>query len=674
MPDVFEKDIEVVNSQSTAEEQNVIKKLFELVEAKANPWKLAHNEIVKENYNFCELRQWDGADMQLLALADVPTLAIDRINRGLDYINGVRANTGNTMKIVKREQGDDRVASLLQACAEYAEYCGDFQKPRDEAFDSMAKTGMGLRVLGYDPTARGGIGELWCENFPVEDCGWSKTASKELDDISWWWRRTVQSWEDAMADNPEKAGILKGMKTVLASEWEKIKGGSTTGSLVQDYGALVTSGDPSLSYQDQVDKYEFWLRRRIPVRKIGSIQFIPLPDGNVMPVPQVREEAVDYKPQELEQDLGVSVNETWEQFIVASAGNMQNATLLKQSVSKYPFSPLVGMCAAMKKSGQPFSYVEMVIPHQKRINIAWAQKTTFNNKAIKAPLAIKNLDPAMIDSKILNSQLGTILAIGPNEDVINVNITPNVDLQAIEEGQSAREDMDFAAASTEPVLRGQSGSQDSGIKLSMQQNAAVTPLNKWVKAEKLSELAFWRKALHIIIAEFSPERMQRIVGDENFFKIVIGKIDPVKGIPLQPPLQLPLNVDVAHYDVEITDSALSDFNKQQSFNAVESLVSLNVPFTDSYRIQNAPIKDVDSAIASNEEARNDIIRQQQMIIEGLQSQLEMTQKLIPTESKVAMGQAGAKMKKSSNQKKNAQTGASQSQAGMRSMVGGQNFG
>jgi len=211
MPDVFEKDIEVVNSQSTAEEQNVIKKLFELVEAKANPWKLAHNEIVKENYNFCELRQWDGADMQLLALADVPTLAIDRINRGLDYINGVRANTGNTMKIVKREQGDDRVASLLQACAEYAEYCGDFQKPRDEAFDSMAKTGMGLRVLGYDPTARGGIGELWCENFPVEDCGWSKTASKELDDISWWWRRTVQSWEDAMADNPEKAGILKGM-------------------------------------------------------------------------------------------------------------------------------------------------------------------------------------------------------------------------------------------------------------------------------------------------------------------------------------------------------------------------------------------------------------------------------------------------------------------------------
>ena len=46
-----------------------------------------------------------------------------------------------------------------------------------------------------------------------------------------------------------------------------------------------------------------------------------------------------------------------------------------------------------------------------------------------------------------------------------------------------------SAAATEAPLRGESNSGTSGIKFSLQQNAAITPLNTWVKAEKRSELA-----------------------------------------------------------------------------------------------------------------------------------------------------------------------------------------
>lgn len=657
--DLYKDDVKEAPPQQTSVETESIQKLLDYTEPEQNPWRADYLQSLAECYNFVELKQWAGDDVQGLAQYDVPTLAVDRVNRGLDTIRGISDNTGIKKKVQKRELGDERVASILDAVGDYVAYQGNFEEAQEKSRDDMLIVGMGLRKLGFDPEASGGEGELWVEAVNVEDVGWSRCKSKTLRDSNWLWHLQMMDWEDAVSINPEKAPQLKSLKAKLESEWEKKKKSNVKGALAtKDYKNPV-GVEKSYQYPDQVYIYEFWSKRRIPVTKVGTITQLAQPDGQggfvQVPVPQVRLEALDYQPQEGEQVLAKTVIDEWWQYIVASGRNKRQGILLKVEKSKYPFHPFIGTCAEVKKSGQPFGYVERVIPHQKRINIAWAQKVAYNNKSIKSPLVLR--DVKNVDKAIQQSKFGAILNLTGNERVESVNIQPQVNLQAIEEGNMARMDMDFAAAATESPLRGIEESGASGIKLSLQQNAAITPLNKWVKSEKESEREFWRKALYIIIAEFKPERMARIVGEQKFMELVIGPKDPMTGQPLQPPLQLPLQPSVAHYDVMIQDEALSDFNKQQSFNAAMALHQGGVLLKDETLIKSAPIKDVDEFLSSNLQARQDVIRQQQQIIQMLEDKLNMAMKAIPKEKK--NGQAA-----------NAVQGRNQPQAGQRSMLGG----
>jgi hypothetical protein len=652
MAKVHDKQVKEKTPKQNPEEQDLIGKLFELVEVKNNSWRQAFNNQMLECYDFAELRQWNGGDMQLLAMSGTPTLSIDRIGRGIDIINGIKTNTGNKKKITPREAGDERIAKLLDLTYDWVSYNGNFDDSRNEAFDSMLKCGIGIRKLGLDPTR--GDGELWSEFVPIEDFGYSRCKSKELDDCSWVWQRQMMSWEDAMMINPEKAGEIKGMKTIITAEWDKLKASNVKGSFAQDYSNLVVVENESrIYYPDMVYIWEFWLKNRKAYRRVGSMiqQEDPQSDMPIM-TPQIRVEEVDYKIQEDEQDLGVGIEVSWEQYIVATGNGKKNGILLKQGTSKFPFHPYTATCAERKKSGQPIGYVERCLPHQKRKNIAWSQKVAYNNKAIKSPLIGYNIEN--IEQKMQATQLGTMLLLNNNEKIQEINVQPQVNLYALEESAAADRDMDFAAGATEPVMRGESSPSTSGIKLSLQQSAAITPMNKWVSADSRSELSFARKILYMIISEFSQDKIRRILGDRVYVETLLGKIDPMTGMNEPMPQY---DASTASYDVIIEDVSISDFNKQQTFNASMALQGLHPygMFTDDWLIKSAPIKNVDSALISNEKVRTDVIQQQQQMIQMLQGQLEITQKLIP---------------KQPNQAKNAVTGKTQSQAGQNSMLGG----
>lgn len=656
---IHEEEIQPNQVLTDLAEEELTARLFKYVEPEYNAWRPDYIKTTIECYQFVELNQWEGADMKLLNLAGVPTIAVDRINRSLDVINGIRENTANKARVVKRELGDERVATLLDEVKEYTRYNGGYDEIADEAFDHMLKSGIGIRKIGYDPQGSNGEGEIFYEFVNTEDCGYSKCKSKELDDVRWIWQRQIMDWEDAMMINPDKAGVLKAIKTKLTSEWDKQKTGNNKGLFARDYENLVvTHAEGAYSYPDQVEVWEFWFKHRLPVKKIGSITVNEF--GQILP--SVRQEAIDYQTTEHESDLGSAVLEEWENYIVATSGGKKNRVLLKNQIGEFSFHPFVGECATRKKGGAPMGFVEHVLPHQKRINISWAQKTAWNNKSIKSPLIAQkgSLD---LENGLVQSQLGSILFYEPNTPPPTVNQQPSINLQAIEEGNVARTDMDFAASASEPALRGQADNSTSGIKLSLQQNAAVTPLNKWVKAEKLSELAMGRKELEIIIKKFQPERIARIIGFPKFQELVIGKLDPMSGMPLEPPLQFPLSIDIEHYDVIIQDTALSDFNKQQNFNAALALQQLDPMgmFDDEYLIKTAPLKDVDSALASNSRHKTDIVQQLMGQIQMLQEQLQQTEKLVPKDGKP---------NRNPSQPANAMRGKNQPQNGQRSMIGG----
>lgn len=670
MPDVYDQDVPKQSVAIDPNESQLASKLLEYTDPINNPWRTDYvKKTLKECYNFKELRQWEGDDMQALARYDIPTVSVDRINRGLDTIKGIDENSGSSMKVVKREMGDERIAQMIDLVRDYVEYTGNFDLPYDEAFDNLLDVGIGICKVGYDEQAQNGQGEAWVENVNIEEFYYSQCKRKDLKDIRWAVHHQVMSWEEAMMIDPDKAGQIKGMKTMLESEWEKNKGQGVQGTfLTRDYGTNAPNLAQSIyRYPDYVNIFEVWLERRIPLKKVGSVvstdeQGQPLP----MPVPKIDNQPIDYQLQEGEQVLSTFVQEQWEQSIVATGNDKSGAIILKQATAND--HPFVAMVAERKKSGAPRGYIEVVINHQKRINIAWAQKVAFNNKSIKSPLITRGTEPDY-DKAIKQSSFGAVFHVPLTTEVLNINTIPNVNLQAIEEGNVARQDMDFAAAATEGAMRGIVEGGASGIRIAQQQNAAVTPLNKWVKAKKQFKVALGRKLLPILIDKYinNEERLKRILGFK-YVELVVGKLDPVTGQPTEQPLQMPVQADVANYDVEITDQAVTDLNKQQSFNAVIELSGDGVPFTDEYKIKNAPIRDVDDALASNEKARSDIIMQLSQQVQMLSNQVQVLEKFVPPEMKKMMG--GGDQKQQKSQKSNARIGKNAPQGGQRSMTGG----
>lgn len=655
MPELYD-DVKEKQVPTEPSEQQIIDKLFDYLEGKNNPFRANYLETIRKCYRFKEGDQWEEIDKTALEYYGVPAIPVDRISRGLDTIEGIRENTDFRKRILKSQLGDDSIATLLDKVYDHFETNGEFGEAREEAFKAMLDVGLGERKVGFDFGKR----KIWAEFVNTEDFYWAKCKSKRLLDCSWFCQVQTMSWEDAMLINPEKAGELKGLKGKVESEWEKLNTPSNQPVTVttQDYGS---QGTIVGSHPDQVKILEFWKRRIIPFVKVGFVQMVPQDMGGMMvPVPQpgIRKEALDYKVQEGEKALEYDKDEIWEQFIVASGGNKLNSILLKQGQSSD--HPFVSCCADRKKTGEPVGYIEKNIPGQIRVNLAWAQETAWNNKSIKSAIVLEgNVTPEMVEQSIYQSKIGAVMII-PQGASWHAAPALQLNTQAIQSGQQARIDMDFASAATQDVMRGESASGDSGIKTSVLQNAAITPLNKWVKAFEKSEYDFTKKVLKLIIQNVKPMEMMRIVGPQVWQTLGLQFMPPSPeapdGVILSPDGQ-PLNLSILDYDAKIENQAVSDMSKQQAFNAIAALQSLNPMgmFTDDYMIKNAPIKNVDDALESNLRHRQDILMQLMAQNQMLQEQNQDLQKQVP---------------KQNNQKGNAQKGKSAPQSGRQSMLGG----
>jgi len=264
------------------------------------------------------------------------------------------------------------------------------------------------------------------------------------------------------------------------------------------------------------------------------------------------------------------------------------------------------------------------------------------------------------DQLVKQTELGSMIILKQGEE-FQWPQGLQLNLQAIEEGNMARADMDFASAATEDSLRGVAAAGDSGIKIGIQQNAAVTPLNKWVKASRKARTQGAKKLLKMIITEWGdkPAQLIRIVGMQKFQELIMPKLNPLTGQVIENPMEWPLAVDASAYDVKVTDESISDLHKQQSFNAVIAVheMSGGQMFDDEFIIKSMPIKNTDDALASNERKRNDIMQQLMMQMQMMQAQMGEMQKQIPKD--------GPRQNTA-----NARRGRNAPQGGQRSMMGG----
>jgi len=426
--------------------------------------------------------------------------------------------------------------------------------------------------------------------------------------------------------------------------------------------------DLTYDYHDQIKLWNFWKQVVIPYKKV--IRFVPSisPYGEIIPMPQVSAEEYSYQLKEGEQLQGMATEKFWVHYLIG--GEKGGAILL--ATEQADDHPYVVACADRKKSGMPFGFIEKIVPHQKRINVAWAQKMAYNNKAIKAPL-IAEEDAFDLQTGLKATSFGSVLFRKKGKQIDQINMPLNTNLQAIEEGQSARVDMDNITAVGEPVLSGGAGTSTSGLQLSMQQNAAITPVNKWIQAENASEIIFWRKVLKLEIEHFTPQKFARILGIRKFMQLISPIFDPTSGQMLEPPVQFPIDKQTVQYDVIIEDQALSDFNKQMTFNAAMELQSASPQgmFDEEFLIKNAPLKNMDDALASNQKHKQNVMQAMMGQIQSLSEQVKNLIKLVPKENRPIDGsETGAPPIQ--NRGSNAQIGRNAPQSGIRSMTGGQN--
>lgn len=651
-------DIEEKKPEPIQGEQELIGRLFLLKDEKSVPWKKDLDEKIKKCYSFKEGNHWTDQEVLDLKQYNVPPIPVDRISRSLDTLDGIRDNTNSDVQVDPRETGDQRVAEILKRVIGFVRDNSRFDEVRDDNWDGLKDVGMGITRFGYDPNS--GEGDIWFEEVPIEACGWSKTRRKDWSDLRWFWYEQTVNWEDAVKLVPQKANEVKSLKQTREDAWNKLHAGGTGGNVGTDYRSESTGGSESLSYPDQVSVWEFWIKKIIPYKKIAFEVLPSVVDdgvGNAITVPQmqIRKELPEYQLKEGEQESGAGVDEVWVQHqVIGGDRSGILATPVEGLPYKYSFLPYVPMVAEYTKNGRPRGVVEKIIPFQQRINLAWAEKTAWNNKALKSSIIVQGeID---IDHCVQQSQIGSVFQVPYETKVLAVNSMPNVNMYSIEEGNIARQDMEFAIAQNEPIMRGQSDSSSSGIKVAKLQDAAITPLNKWIKADKRYLRNLWKKVLQIIIAEFSPARMARIVGEQDFNRLIIGKLDPISGQPLEQQLQIPFQANSLEYDVSVADRSTSDFRKQQSFNASLALHQSGFIMDGEYVILHAPIEDAEDALQSHYKARNDVIQQLVNEVNMLQEQLGQAQKMIPKESK---------------QQANAVKGKTSSQAGQRSMIGGQ---
>jgi hypothetical protein len=647
MSEVF-KDVEEKPVVQDEETTVTVGELFKYTRDDQNPWWKDYSTIIEGCHRFCELDQWNESDGVKLSFYDVPKIAVDRINRGLDTIKGLKSNSRFKKKIVHRELGDKRIAMLLDKVMEQVSYDKNFDIESDGCFDSMLKTGEGLRKVGWDDYLSGGLGDIFDRFVERENVRYSRTRSADLKDVTWICETQMMHWTEAMQLAPERAAEIKGLKATLESEWELLSGGNANSTATgKDYDVEYWGSSGKYAYPDQVKVHEFWMQRLIPVAKVFSFSMNEM--GQVMPSMSIAPAGTQGNPGEKVMN---TVMEEWWQFVVV--GGEKSGILVRGEKSQFGFHPYVGMCAERKKSGMPFGYVERVIPHQIRINMAWAQKQAFNNKSIKSPLVAYGMSAEDVEKATYQSAFGAVLNVtGPGAKIEALNVQPAPNLQAIEEGNAARSDMDFAAAATEDAMRGVAQGGDSGLKVSMMQNAAVTPLNKWTKAYQDSMLTFYRKVLQIIAVKYTPERIQRIVGDQLFMQMVNPVVDENTGQMIQPGIQFPLQIDAVFYDVVIQDQSISDFQKQQAFNAALALHQAGFIMDGEYMIMNAPITNPEEAYASHQKAKADMLVMLMNEIESLQGQLKESQKAAPKDPKAQGGK-----------------GKAQAQAGRQKMIGG----
>lgn len=639
---------------SPVDTSETIRRIIEYADVKNVPWKKDYEDIIKKCYDFKELRGWESDNEKAqLAVYNVPPISVDHINRSLDTINGILENTDPRLVIEHRGMGDERVAELLQKSFEWTDTEANFDRDRRESFDSMKITGLGLRKLGFDPS---GEGKMWCESIDTENSGWSYTRKKDFSNIRWIWHENTIPWEDAVLLNPAKEVELNSLKTTMGTKWDEINTSSSNGV---DYNS--TSANEKYTYPDMVKVLYCEIKKGIPYKVVVTMGT----DG--MPVPQ----KVDINYTGEEPEISRGVDEVWYEYVLAYGNNKKDGVLLVDGKQlDQPFHSYVPMVAEFKKNGQPMGFVEYAIPHQVRINLAWASKTAWNNKTIKSPLVLGGAS-FKVEDAIVQTAIGPIVQLPPGVSLLSYNQAPQANLQSIEEGDSARRDMDFAVAASEPVMTGLAGSSSSGIQLQHQQSAAMTPITKWVRAYIDSEKVFASKVLWHIIKNYNEMKMMMIVGEERFLELsglvitpdgqlapnpMAGMINPVTNNKIPPPIQFPLSPNIQDYDVVIKEQAISNLQKQEAFNTLMSLTQ-TYPFDPEYIIMHSPIKNPEEAVESNRKARADIIN-------ALTQENEMLKEMLGEAQKAAKGNPNAQGNR----------GKVQSQAGKRKSVGGQTRG
>jgi len=533
-------------------------------------------DAAMESEEFYKGNQWDQEAKRFLESQQRSALTINEIQPKIDLLSGIQRQNRSDINYLPMEDGDQRVAEILNIVTKNILEQSNFEAEETEVFMDEAITGRGNFNIFID-TEKDITGEIRVEHFPWDDVFYGPHEKKDASDLEYMIKRKIFSEAKLKQIAPEKAEEIDQMFEVLESDPEVVKRLQRLvgRQFVLAPNKITVSGEPIIDIQrKQLMLLELWRKvfRNIPIL-INNQDGLLLNAENWTTADVNRAKTID--------GIVMVEQKVHRMRISVVAGTIMIQDRVPDlAVQDFPIIPVY----AQKRGNMYWGKVEPAKDMQREINKRHSQSVDIMNKVASYGWFVD--ENTFLKPHERRKFLKTSSAPGFVAEVSDVSRIPVkvegtkfpgeiVNLEQLAT-QKMRDIMNIPAD-----LSGIASRAESGIAIMAKQRQGLTGNEYLYDSLARAKKTIGRHLVKFIQELYSPDRILRLIENQAMKETISiggqeiqGEMDDDTRIAI---LQLLNNTDLSRFDVVVSESASSPTMKERTFITYLELLRAGAP-------------------------------------------------------------------------------------------------
>ncbi len=543
----------------------------------------------EESEDFYAGKQWDKGDKDELHKQDRAALTINEIGSKIDLLSGFQRQNRSDFKFYPIEEGDTRVADLLDEVVKNITDNTGFSAAESLVFKDMLITGRGVFnvYVEYDSDPQG---KIIIERLNWRDVFFGPHEKLDLADCEYAIKtkmysvaKVKQMWPEKEDDIEQMMKTVVEMKRTLRDNPRDQYDGAN--GAVEQFSNDTTNIDTA---KQQIRVMETWEKRYRTVFAVTNVE-----DNFVISVDNMSQR--DAKRFESIPGILTIRRNMYDMVVTKTAGTV----LLSEDVEDIPSFPFVPVYA--KKIGNYFwGKVEDVKDVQREINKRHSQATDILNKVASYGWIYDSttFDPHEEDNFRNNSSRPGFTAKVRDLRKIPVRLegvkTP-VELVNLEQMASEK----LRQIINVPIeAQGFSDREVSGRAIIERRRQTLAANEYLFDNLNMSKQMIARILLYYIHEIYTPERILRLVDDS---KVTDEQEQMDNYLNQQAALELLANADLTRYDVVVSQSPQSETIRAANFAILVELAKQGFPVPHAVIIEASDFPDKERILGQMEQ-------------------------------------------------------------------------